>query len=181
VFIVSTHRIVKVSQTGLFARVVTEAGVEGIRDASWMKKGILGHAWNYGTVIMNVSNTPQPIMAFSVPQPKQVHALVTDMMDLAKMRGSKGVAQEHVAKADRVKKMLDGLSEDELRALERKLVREDREQTIDRLFQSPKAHEDVEVPEVGAPESDEDGEEGMKEPELSVKKFTTTSLKEIHD
>lgn len=184
VFIVSTHRIVKVSQTGLFARVVTEAGVEGIRDASWMKKGLLGHVWNYGTVIMNVSNTPQPIMALSVPQPKQVHALVTDMMDLAKMRGSKGMAQEQVTKADRVKKMLDGLSEDELHALERKLVRDDREQTIDRLFQPPKGQEDrhardVDVPEI--PDTDDGVGGDVNEHELSVKKITAASLKEIHD
>ncbi len=182
--LVSTHRIIRVLQTGLFARVVTEAGIEGIRDVSWMKKGLFGNLWNYGTVIINVSSAPQPIVFSAVPDPKRVHALITDMMDLAKVRGSKGISQEHMTKADRLKKMLEGLSEEDLRSLERTLVRDDREQTIDRLFQSSKRAEARHEEETIVPESsDGDGLFGDRpdERDLSVKRITSASLKEIHD
>jgi len=174
VFIVSTHRIVKVLQTGIFSRVVTEAGVENIRDVAWMKKGIFGVVWNYGSVLMNIIGIPQPIIASFVPQPKQVHALVTDMMDMAKKRGLSGAGQERVTKADRVKKLLDDLSEDELRTLERKLAREERHQTVDRLFNT-NAGEKM-VSEHSSQEHAPADEYG-----LSIKKITAASLKEIDE
>lgn len=143
VFVVSNLRFIKVNQTGIFSRTVNEIAAENIVEISWEKKGIFGHIFNYGNLIISAVQTVE--MKY-VPRPQEVHALVQEVIDIIK----KHETIKKSDKEDRVNKlkdMLEDMDEEELRKFERAIKDEDRKETVKELFKSvdDKKDEDREI------------------------------------
>ncbi len=134
-FIVSSARVVCVSQPGIFSRTVTEAGVEHLTDFSWGKRGIAGTVFNFGDITMNTAGQ-QKIVALKLPAPQAVHALLVEVVDLA--RTSRAAAESaHQSHVERVQKLIEDLDETSLSALEHTIKKEDRQAALDLIFPAP--------------------------------------------
>lgn len=133
--IVSSHRLIKVNQSGIFSRTVNEIPLSSVLEVSWSKKGIFGHMFNFGTVRILAG---QEMLAKNVPQPQKLHSLIMDLTDLAKKsRVSDNYLREH--RLAKIQKVLEGMDDAMLREVERMLGKGDRlEAPQQSLFQDIK-------------------------------------------
>ncbi|MFA5129355.1 MAG: hypothetical protein WC477_00355 [Patescibacteria group bacterium] len=92
VLIVSTARVIKTTQSGLFARVVNEMPMDQINsESSWSKKGIASFVWNYGTIKIGKDAV---ITAKAIPRPHEVFDLIQDMASRARKSIHEGRLQQ---------------------------------------------------------------------------------------
>lgn len=133
--IISTCRLVKVVQTGIFSRTVNEIPLSSILEVSWSKKGIGSHVFNYGVVRVLAG---QEMLIKKVPQPQQLHALIMDLVDVAKRSPvSDNHLREH--RIQKIQKMLNSMDDRMLREVERVLGQGERAETLQQvLFQDIK-------------------------------------------
>jgi hypothetical protein len=143
-FIVSSVRIVNVSQPGIFSRTVVEAGLEHLTDFAWGRRGITGTVFNFGDVTMNTAGQ-QKIIATKLPDPQAIHALLAEVVGLAK--ASRVAAESaHQARISRIQKRIEGLDDAALATLEHSLNEEGRVEAIRAVFSRPAA--EPEPPEI---------------------------------
>lgn len=133
--IVSTHRLVKVVQSGIFSRTVNEIPLSSIREVSWSKKGLGGHTFNYGTVRVLAG---EEMLVKKVPQPKELHTLIMDLMEFAKKSpASDNHLREH--RLHKIQTMLERMDDRTLREIERLLGQGERSEALQQmLFQDIK-------------------------------------------
>lgn len=133
--IITTLRLVKVTQTGIFARTVNEVPLSSILEVSWSKKGISGHLFNHGVVRVLAG---QEMLMKKVPQPQQLHALIMDLVSLAKKSHvSDNYLREH--RISKIQKMLQEMDDRGLREIEHMLERGERSEIAQHaLFQDIK-------------------------------------------
>lgn len=183
--VVSTVRVLKVSQTGMFARTVHEISIETIREVSWTKKGLLGYFFHYGDVM--ISGGQLPIMcAQCVPNPQEVHALLNDFIELRDRKVKREENGRRDDRVDRVSKLVEDLKDADLRALESVLKNKEKERAFDAVFSEPvqkervSEHEEMDSEEIL---SEEDGEGDEKS--IIIKKLFEeggeTKLKSLDD
>ncbi len=171
--IISNLRIIKVTQTGIFSRTVNELAAENISEVSWGKKGIFSHLFNYGTIRSGNSELSE---ARYIPNPKDAHALIIEIIDLARKREKK--EPDHEARVERVQKLVEDLDDCTLLKIERGLKDGEREDTIKELFGSGESG-------VGSGDEDEDEEEEEEDDEdekdIAVKDVSEGGLKPLDD
>lgn len=130
--IITSDRIIKVTQTGIFSRTVNEIAAENVSEASWEKKGFIGHLCNYGNVLIGSGKKCE---AKNVPKPQEVHALIQEIVDTSKKERTRP-DQDRSKRIERVQDMLEEMDDATLRKIERLLKTEDRTETVRSLFQT---------------------------------------------
>ena len=157
VLIVSTMRIVKATQTGLFSRVVTEINaIDAATNSSWAKRGLSGFLWNTGTI--RLGGGPA-IEAKGIPHPHEVFGLIQDLSQQAR----KTLHESRVlrdTRLDRINASLQSLDDTHLKQVEQILKGEApaaHQQTFDELQVVRK-----EVPAVEAIESEREWQEAVE-------------------
>lgn len=138
-FVVTTKRMVKVTQTGFFSRTIQEIANEGILDLSWSKKGFLGHFCNFGTITLQAKEKFEIV---AIPRPKELFALIQDMVEMAKKQVGK-THDIHETRVDRITKIVEQMSDGDLANLERSISAEDRQKMIQEVFQPSEEHSRV--------------------------------------
>jgi uncharacterized membrane protein YdbT with pleckstrin-like domain len=117
--VITTHRLVKVLQTGIFARTVNEVPLTSVAEVSWSKKGMFGHFLNYG-VIRIMAGHEMVIKKIAMPQ--KLHALIMELTELAKrVHVTDNQLRDH--RIAKIQKMLQDLDDRTLREIEQVLVR----------------------------------------------------------
>lgn len=189
--IVSTHRLVKVVQTGIFSRTVNEIPLSSILEVSWSKKGIGSHVFNFGVVRVLAG---QEMLIKKISQPQQLHALIMDLVDIAKRSH---IPDNHLRehRIQKIQKLLNGMDDRMLREVERLLSQGERSEILQQgLFQDIKPiHPNVvhapthqEYHQYQAHQEDQDMTGGVSErdhsdPEIRIKTLfgedRTTKLK----
>jgi len=138
--IVSNQRIVKVTQSGFFSRTVTEASLDRLADISWRKRGLMGTVFNFGDLTINTTGQ-QRIAATHMPSPREIHALLVEVLDLMRTRAAVAVLESD-ARAKRLHALIDEMDDSELVQLERAISKSGREEAISSLFRPERAVEE---------------------------------------
>ncbi len=80
--IVTTDRIIDVSQTGLFGREVNELSYDKIEDATHKQNGILATMFNFGDVIIqtaaSASSNTSGFVFKNIPNPAKTHKVIME-------------------------------------------------------------------------------------------------------
>ncbi len=79
VFFVTDGRIIDIDQSGLFHRVVSEAGHAQIRDVAYEIHGFWATILRYGDVTMHIRGSQVDLEIFHVRHPAKVHDLINDL------------------------------------------------------------------------------------------------------
>ena len=199
VFVVTTKRMIKVTQNGFFARTVTELSNEGIQDLSWMKNGFLGHVFNYGTIVLQAK---EKFFVEHIPHPRDLFALIQEMVEMAKKDMGK-THDIHENRVDRITKLVEEMDDDHLARLERELKGKEREEGIREVFGSGDSRKsgvgsrksddmgaeqgqgDKEAERRASSEEDDDDDGDAEviegESDIQIKKVTEKHLKPIDD
>lgn len=156
VLIVSTARVIKATQTGLFSRVVTEINaLDAATSSSWTKKGLSGFLWNTGTVLLG--NGPA-IEAKGIPHPHEVFGLIQEISQQARKNQHESRMLRD-SRMDRIHATLQSLDDTHLKQVEQILKGETpaaHQQTFDELLVVKK-----EVPAGEAVESEQEWQEAV--------------------
>lgn len=182
--VVSTVRVLKVSQTGMFARTVHEISIETIREVSWMKKGFLGHLFRYGDIM--ISGGQEPIRSACVPNPQEVHALLNDLIELRDRKVKREEGGRRDDRVDRVSKLVEDLKDSDLRVLESVLKNKEKERALDVVFSDPvKKERFIDSQETDTEVSVSEEEDTEDETSITVKRLFgkdgETKLKSLDD
>jgi len=128
--VISSLRIIKVNQTGIFSRTVSEMGAENVKEASWEKKGLFGHVFNYGN--LNIAAV-QTIKMRHVPRPQEVHALIQEVTDALKKHEAIKKS-DHEERVNKLRSMIEDMDDEKLKEIERSIEKDDRTETVKELF-----------------------------------------------
>lgn len=79
--IITSLRVVDVSQEGLFSHTVSELHIDKIEDATSQVNGILGTIFNYGGVYVQTAGTVERFEFHNVPNPAGIEKLVLDLYE----------------------------------------------------------------------------------------------------
>lgn len=134
--IVSTTRLVRVIQSGIFSRTVNEIPLSSILEVSWTKNGLQALLFNLGTVRVVAG---QELSIKQIPRPKQLHALIMDLSNLAK---KSHVSDQYlrVHRLEKIRGILEKMDDQALRELEKVLSQDGR---VDDARERMKAFEPV--------------------------------------
>jgi len=115
VLIVSSERVVKATQTGLFSRIVKEIGTtDAAVDSSWTKRGLFGFLWNAGTITLGSGHA---IEAKELPHPHEVFNLIQTISQQAR----KDIHESRMlrdSRMDRIQSSLQSLDDTHLKQVE---------------------------------------------------------------
>ncbi len=81
IYLVTSIRIVDVTQNGLFHRTVGESPLDHVQDVIYEIKGIMPTIFNYGNVIIHTSGPTGDIVFEEVYRPQDVQRLLFDQVD----------------------------------------------------------------------------------------------------
>jgi hypothetical protein len=79
--IITSIRVVDVTQEGLFNHVVSELHIDKIEDATSQVTGILGTIFNYGDVFVQTAGTTERFEFHSVPNPAEIEKVILDLYE----------------------------------------------------------------------------------------------------
>jgi Bacterial PH domain len=79
--IITSIRVVDVTQEGLFNHVVSELHIDKIEDATSQTVGILGTIFNYGNVFVQTAGTAERFEFHNVPDPAGIEKMVLDLYE----------------------------------------------------------------------------------------------------
>lgn len=96
-FVITTRRVIDIDQRGFFDRLVSEATHDNIQDVSYRVKGLLGTIFRYGTVVIQTAGTHTNLELHNIRDPKEVHYLITDTLNLHRVISNGGARNEKVA------------------------------------------------------------------------------------
>ncbi len=79
--VITSIRVVEVTQEGLFDHVVSELHIDKIEDATSQTVGILGTIFNYGDVFVQTAGTVDRFEFHNVPNPGGIEKMVLDLYE----------------------------------------------------------------------------------------------------
>ena len=79
--IITSLRIVDVSQEGLFSHTISELHIDKMEDATSQTKGILGTIFNYGDVYVQTAGTVERFEFQNVPNPADIEKIILDLYE----------------------------------------------------------------------------------------------------
>jgi hypothetical protein len=79
--IITSIRVVDVTQEGLFSHVISELHIDKIEDATSESNGILGTIFNYGNVFVQTAGATDRFEFRNVPDPAGIEKLVLDLYE----------------------------------------------------------------------------------------------------
>jgi hypothetical protein len=79
--IITSIRVVDVTQEGLFNHVISELHIDKIEDATSQTVGILGTIFNYGNVFVQTAGTAERFEFHNVPNPAGIEKMVLDLYE----------------------------------------------------------------------------------------------------
>jgi ABC-type multidrug transport system fused ATPase/permease subunit len=79
--VITSIRIVDITQEGLFDHVVSELHIDKIEDATSQVTGILGTLFNYGSVFVQTAGTTDRFEFHNVPNPAGIEKMVLDLYE----------------------------------------------------------------------------------------------------
>jgi hypothetical protein len=79
--IITSIRVVDVTQEGLFDHVVSELHIDKIEDATSQVTGILGTIFNYGSVFVQTAGTTERFEFHNVPNPAAIEKIILDLYE----------------------------------------------------------------------------------------------------
>jgi len=79
--IITSIRVVDVTQEGLFDHVVSELHIDKIEDATSQTAGILGTIFNYGSVFVQTAGAVERFEFHNVPDPAAIEKMVLDLYE----------------------------------------------------------------------------------------------------
>ena len=81
--IITSIRIVDISQDGLFQHTVSELRLMNIEDVTGETKGILGNIFAFGNVYVQTAGKEERFTFQNVPHPDKVEQLIQDLCEVA--------------------------------------------------------------------------------------------------
>ncbi len=79
VLIVTSDRLVKVDQKGVFSRFVTELAMGSISDVAWKKHGVVDTLFSVGSLSVNSPAVSKTIEITRMSHPDRLHGLINDL------------------------------------------------------------------------------------------------------
>ncbi len=79
--IVTSIRIVDVTQTGLFSHTIAEMHIDKIEDVTSETNGILGTIFDYGNVYVQTAGTVERFEFLEVPNPAGIEKMILDLYE----------------------------------------------------------------------------------------------------
>jgi ABC-type multidrug transport system fused ATPase/permease subunit len=79
--IITSIRVVDITQEGLFDHVVSELHIDKIEDATSQTVGILGTIFNYGSVFVQTAGTVDRFEFHNVPNPAAIEKMILDLYE----------------------------------------------------------------------------------------------------
>ena len=71
-YLVTTKRLIHITQSGLFKKLVTETPLDRILNVSFRTTGILSTIFGYGDVLVQIVGLEEPLVLRDVPRPSEV-------------------------------------------------------------------------------------------------------------
>lgn len=81
-FIITSQRIIDIDCRGFFHKVVSEADLEKIQDASFHKKGFWQTLFNYGVIDIQSAGTKLVLEMSGVKDPQKIHHLINELKNI---------------------------------------------------------------------------------------------------
>jgi Bacterial PH domain len=79
--IITSIRVVDVTQEGLFDHLVSELHIDKIEDATSQVTGILGTMFNYGSVFVQTAGATERFEFHNVPNPAAIEKMILDLYE----------------------------------------------------------------------------------------------------
>jgi len=79
--IITSLRVVDISQEGLFSHVISELHIDKIEDATSQVNGIFGSLFDYGDVFVQTAGTVDRFEFHSVPNPAGIEKIILDLYE----------------------------------------------------------------------------------------------------
>ncbi len=79
--VITSIRVVEVTQEGLFNHIVSELHIDKIEDATSQTVGILGTIFNYGNVFVQTAGAIERFEFHNIPNPAEVEKLILDLYE----------------------------------------------------------------------------------------------------
>ncbi len=77
--IVTTDRLVKVDQKGVFSRFVTELAMDSISDVAWKRQGVVDTLFSVGSLSVNSPAVSKTIEMKRMSHPQRLHETINDL------------------------------------------------------------------------------------------------------
>lgn len=94
-FIITSHRVIDIDQTGLFHRQVSETPIDRIQDITYRIAGPMQTLFNVGTVMVQTGGATDTIEMSYVSQPQHMQEYLFDL--LKKTRGTQPSTKQHMS------------------------------------------------------------------------------------
>lgn len=124
VFIITSQRVVDVNQFGYFRREVSEANFEKIQDVLYSVNGILRSLLNFGVVRLQTAGNGMALELSDVPDPKEIHHVITESMSRFEGANRKGSRDKVDALLETVSELSDAEAKAFLVSLQKAVKRE---------------------------------------------------------
>ena len=79
--IITSIRVVDISQEGLFSHTISELHIDKIEDATSQVTGVFGSLFNYGDVYVQTAGTLERFVFTDVPNPAGIEKIVLDLYE----------------------------------------------------------------------------------------------------
>jgi hypothetical protein len=79
--VITSLRVVDISQQGLFAHIISELHIDKIEDVTSEVDGILGTIFDYGMVYIQTAGTKERFEFENIPHPGQIEKLVLSLYE----------------------------------------------------------------------------------------------------
>ena len=119
ILLITTSRIIDVSQRGFFRRTVAEASYDKIQDVRYTVSGVWQTLFQFGSVVVQTAGTNTTLDIWGIRNPEEIQRLITDTQAAARSSTT------------------DKLSADELLALVNRLKRHLGQEEFDKFVKPP--------------------------------------------
>jgi hypothetical protein len=79
--VITSIRVVDITQEGLFSHTVSELHIDKIEDATSQVNGVFGTIFNYGDVYVQTAGAAERFVFDNVPNPATIEKLVLDLYE----------------------------------------------------------------------------------------------------
>lgn len=130
VFVVTGERIIDIYQKGIFDRTVSPVPFRDIQGVAFRKKGLWQTIFDFGTVIIEISQGKTKIEVRKVRHPHLLEQLVDELRIHAAEKDQAEVDEKSCI----IKEFADKLSIDDVKRLVEKLKQDERDRVISDLY-----------------------------------------------
>lgn len=107
ILLITTSRIIDVSQRGFFRRTVAEASYDKIQDVRYTVSGVWQTIFQFGSVVVQTAGTNTTLDIWGIQNPQEIQRLITDTQAAARTTVTDSLsAEELVNLVNRLKKHL---------------------------------------------------------------------------